>query len=222
MICVSLIYTYTYFLQFKSEFGSKGFMIWATFSSWSCFCWLYRASLSWAAKDIINLILVLTIWWCPGIESSLVLMEDGVYYDQCNLLAKLCYPLPCFILYSGAKLACHTKYLLTSYFYIPVPYDEKDIFLVLVLKGLVGLHRTVQLQLLQRYWLGHRLGLMWYWMVCLGNEQRSFCRFWDCIQVLHFRLFCWLWWLLHFLYGILANSIDIMVIWVKFTHSSPF
>ena len=29
---------------------------------------------------------------------------------------------------------------------------------MLVLKGLVGLHRTVQLQLLQR-WLGHRLGL---------------------------------------------------------------
>ena len=23
-------------------------------------------------------------------------------------------------------------------------------------------------------------------MVCLGNEQRSFCHFWDCIQVLHF------------------------------------
>ena len=29
---------------------------------------------------------------------------------------------------------------------------------MLVLKGLVGLHRTVQLQLLQHYWLGHRLG----------------------------------------------------------------
>ena len=28
---------------------------------------------------------------------------------------------------------------------------------MLVLKGLVGLHRTVQLQLLQRYWLGHSL-----------------------------------------------------------------
>ena len=28
---------------------------------------------------------------------------------------------------------------------------------MLVLKGLVGLPRTVQLQLLQRYWLGHRL-----------------------------------------------------------------
>ena len=40
---------------------------------------------------------------------------------------------------------------LTSYFCIPVPYNEKDIFFgVLVIKGLVGLHRTVQLQLLQR------------------------------------------------------------------------
>ena len=28
---------------------------------------------------------------------------------------------------------------------------------MLVLEGLVGLHRTVQLQLLQRYWLGHTL-----------------------------------------------------------------
>ena len=68
---------------------------------------------------------------------------------------------------------------------------QNHLFLVLVLKGLVDLHRTVQLQLLQCYWLGHRLGLLWYWMVCLGNEQRSSCRFWDCIQVLHFGLFCW-------------------------------
>ena len=35
----------------------------------------------------------------------------------------------------------------------------------------------------------------------LANEQRSFCRFWDCIQVLHFGLFCWPWWLLHFFWG---------------------
>ena len=61
------------------------------------------------------------------------------------------------------------------------------LFWVLVLKGLVGLHRSVWLQLLQHYWSGHRLGLLWYWMACLGNEQRSFCRFWDCIQVVHFR-----------------------------------
>ena len=30
---------------------------------------------------------------------------------------------------------------------------------MLVIKGLVGLHRTIQLQLLQHYWLGHRLGI---------------------------------------------------------------
>ena len=43
----------------------------------------------------------------------------------------------------------------------PVPYNEKDIFFeVLVLEGLVGLHRTIKLQLLQHYWSGHRLGLL--------------------------------------------------------------
>ena len=85
----------------------------------------------------------------------------------------------------------------------------------------LGLHRTIQLQLLQRYSLGNRLELLWYWMVCLGNQQRLFCRFWDCIQVLHFRIFCWPWWL-HSSEGFLPTVVDIMVIWVKFTHSSPF
>ena len=49
------------------------------------------------------------------------------------------------------------------------------LFLVLVLGGLLGLYRTDQLQLLQHQWLGHRLELCW--IVCLGNEQRSFCFF---------------------------------------------
>ena len=96
------------------------------------------------------------------------------------------------------------------------------LFWVLVLEGLVGLHRTVQLQLLQSYWLEHRLRLPWYWMICLGNEQRSFCRFWDCIQVCISDSF-----VDHDGYsisskGFLPAVVDIMVIWVKFTHSSPF
>ena len=53
-------------------------MIWATISSRSCFCWMYRASSSLAAKYIISLILVLTIWWCPYVELSLVLLEENV------------------------------------------------------------------------------------------------------------------------------------------------
>ena len=80
---------FPHFVQFQSEFGNKEFMIWATVSSQSCFCWLYRASPSLAAKDIISLTLVLTIWWCPCVESSLVLLEEGVCYDQCIFLAKL-------------------------------------------------------------------------------------------------------------------------------------
>ena len=58
-------------------------MIWATVSSWSCFCWRYKASPSLAAKHIINLISVLTIWRCPCVEPSLVLWEEGVCHDQC-------------------------------------------------------------------------------------------------------------------------------------------
>ena len=41
------------------------------------------------------------------------------------------------------------------------PLNEKGIFFgVLILEDLVGLHRTVQLQLLQHSWLGQRLGLL--------------------------------------------------------------
>ena len=66
-------------------------------SSWSepwsapglIFFWLYRASPSLAAKNIINLISLLTIWWCQCVEPSLVLLKEGVCNDQCVLLAKL-------------------------------------------------------------------------------------------------------------------------------------
>ena len=71
---------FPYFLQFKCEFGNKEFMVCATVSSWSCFCWLCRNFPSLAAKNIINLVSALTIWWCPCVESSLVLLEEGVCY----------------------------------------------------------------------------------------------------------------------------------------------
>ena len=63
--CVSIC-GFLYFLQFKSEFGNKELMIWATVNSQSCFCWLYRASPSSAVKNIISLVSVLTIWWWPS------------------------------------------------------------------------------------------------------------------------------------------------------------
>ena len=161
-------------------------MIWATVSSQSCFCWLYRTSLSSATKNIINLISVVTIWWYPCVESSRVVGRGCLLWPVCSLgkclfcPASFCTPRPNFPITPGIS------WLPTFTFQSPIM--KRTYFLVLVLEGLVGLHRTIQLQLLQHYWLGHRLGLLWYWMVCLGSEQRSFCRFWDCIQVLHFRL----------------------------------
>ena len=75
------------------------------------------------------------------------MLLEGVCYDQCVLLEKLSQPLPCSILYSKAKLACYSRYPLTSYFCIPIRYDEKE-FLVLALEVLIDLYRTVQLQFL--------------------------------------------------------------------------
>ena len=118
-----------------------------------------------------------------------------------------------------AIFACYSRCFLTFYFCIPVPYNEKDIFFGCYLKGLVGLHRTVQLQLLQRYWLGHRLGLLWYWMVCLGNRDHSVvfeitsksCISDSFVNYDGYSISS---------KGLLPTVVDIMVIWVKFTHSS--
>ena len=170
-------------------------MIWATVSSQSCFCWLYRASPSLAAKYIIILISVLTIWWCPCVEFSCVVGRRCLLRPVRSLGQTL---LAFALLHSvlQGQICLLLRVFLDFLLLHSSPLWWKwHLFWVLVLKGLIGLHRTIQLQLLQHYWLGHRLGLLWYWMVCLGNEQRSFCCFWDCI---HFRLFCWLWWLLHF------------------------
>ena len=51
---------------------------------------------------------------------------------------------------------------------------KKTSFGVLVLKDLVGLHRTIQLQLLQHYWLGHRLDYCNIeWFVLEMNRDHS-------------------------------------------------
>ena len=172
-------------------------MIWDTVSSQSCFWWLYRASPTLAAKNIINVTSVLTIWWRPCVEFSLVLLEESVWYDQC-ILGKtlLAFDMLHFVLQGQICLLLQVS--LDFLFLNQSLVMKRTSLLGVSSRGLLGLHRTVQLQLPQHYLSGHSLGLLWYWMVCLVKEQRSFCLFWDCIQVLHFRLFCWLWRLLHF------------------------
>ena len=77
---------------------------------------------------------------------SFVVEGGGWLWPVCSLGRTL---LAFALLHSKAKLACYSRYLLTFYFRIPVPYDEKDILLcVLSSRSLVGLQKTVQLQLL--------------------------------------------------------------------------
>ena len=101
-------------------------------------------------------------------------------------------------------------------------YRKEHPFWVLVLEGLVGLHRTVELQLLQHYWLRHRLGLPWYWVVCLGNDRdhstvfetvSKYCISESFVDYDGYSISS---------KGFLSTVVDIMVIWVKFPLSSPF
>ena len=193
----------------------------ATRCSWSvsnCFNRQYRTFPSLDAKNIINLILVLTIWWCPCVE-SLGLLEKDVCYDQrVHLTKPLDFALLHFLLQGQTCLLSLDFVLLHS---SPLWWKE-HLFLVLLLEGVGSLHRFSQLQFLQHQLLGHRLGLLWYWMICPGKKPRSFCHFWDCIQLLHFGLSCWLWGLLHFFKGFFPTVVDRMVIWIKFILSHPF
>ena len=149
---------------------------------------------------MISLISVLTIWWCPCLLSTLSLvllkrifvMTSAFSWQNSDSLypASFCSP--------GPNLP-----IIPGVFWLPTfafqsPMTKRTSFSVLALKRLVGLHKTIWLRLLQQQWLGHRLGLPWCSVVCLGNKLRSCCHFWDCTQVLHFELLCWLWGLLHF------------------------
>ena len=81
-------------------------------------------------------------------------LEKGVYYDKCVSWQNSVSLCPASFCTTRPNLPVIPDIsLLFSIFFnfcIPVLYDEKDFFfLVLVLGDLVGLQRTIQLQLLQ-------------------------------------------------------------------------
>ena len=98
---------------------------------------------------------------------------------------------------------------------------------MVVLKGLVGLHRTIQLQLLQHYWLGQvipKYDLDYCdieWFALETNRDRSvifeitpkYCISdsfvdYECCSISS--------------KGFLTTVVDKMVICIEFSHSSPF
>ena len=148
-------------------------MIWVTVSSWSCFCWLYRASFS--------------IFGCKGYNQS-DFCVDHLVMSMCQIFScvvgrgcllwpvhslgktLLTFALLHFVLQGQICLLLQVSLDFLLLHSRPL-WWKGHLFWVLVLEGLIGHHRTVQL--LQHYWLGHRLGLLWYWMVCLGNRDNS-------------------------------------------------
>ena len=150
-------------------------MIWATVRFWSCFLWLYRASQS-SCKEYNQ-----SDFGIDHVVMSMCRIVSCVVGRGCVLwpvrsLRKmlLAFALLHFVLQGQVCLLLQVTLDLLLLHSSPLSW-KGHLFLVLVLAGLVGLHRTVQL--LQHYWLGHRLGILWYWMINLGNEQRSFYMF---------------------------------------------
>ena len=153
-------------------------MIWAAVCSQSCFCWLYRASPSLTAKNIIHLILVFAIWWCPSMCRVLCFwkrmfaMTSAFSWQNCISLcpASFCTPR------SNLPVTPVISWLPTFSLQFPVM-KKTSFFVVVILGNLLGLYTNVQLQLPWHQWLWHRLGLLWSWMVCLEDEVKSSCHF---------------------------------------------
>ena len=126
-------------------------MVWATVSSRSCFCWLYRASPSLAAKNIISLISILTIWWCPCIVFSCVVGTGCLLWPVHSLGKTL---LAFALLHSvlQGQICLLLQVFLNFLLLHSCPLQWKGhLFWVLILEWLAGLHRSIQLQLLQHY-----------------------------------------------------------------------
>ena len=104
--------------------------------------------------------MVVNLEWFPGVllfiictqsVSRSVIMSD--FWDPMNWSpSSFCIPR------TNLPVTPGVSWLPTFAFQSPIM--KRTSFFVLVLEGLVGLQRTIQLQLLQHYWLGHRLGLL--------------------------------------------------------------
>ena len=169
-------------------------MIWATVSSRSCSCWLSRASSSSAAKNIINLILVLAIWWCLCVESSIVLSEESVCYE-CILLTKLLdFALFHFVLQDQTCLLLQVSLDFQLLHSSPL-WWVGYLFLVSVLGGIVGLHRIIQLHLLQHCsWGVDYCDVEWFAL----ETNRDHSVIFEMASKFCISDSCWPWWLFHF------------------------
>ena len=99
------------------------------------------------------------------------------------------------------------------------PRMKRTSFLVLVLEGPVGLHRTIQLQLLQHYWLGIDCDIEWFALETNRDHSVIFeispkyCILASFVDYDGYSISS---------KGFQPTVVDIMAIWVKITDRSSF
>ena len=156
------------------------FMIWAIVGYQSCFCWLYRASPSSDAKNIISHFGIDHLVMSMYRVVSCVVGRGRLLRPVCSLGKTLLTLALLHFVFQG-KIYLLLQVSPNSYFCIPVPYDAKDIFFfffgVSVRRSCRSSQNCSASSVLV---VGHRLGLLWCRMLCLGNEWRSFSCFWNC------------------------------------------
>ena len=121
-------------------------MIRATVSFWYCFCWLYWAAPSLTAKDIINLISILTRYLLMPMCSviSCVVRRGCLLWLVCSFgkTVSLC-PASFCTPRSNVPVTPVLSWIPTFAWKELLLWWKEHLFLVLVLEGLIGLHRTV-------------------------------------------------------------------------------
>ena len=179
-------------------------MIWARVSSWSFSFFFF-----FFFPDGIELLLywlqrIWSVWfqyWPSGevhVSSRLLCCWERVFamtsafswqYSFSLFPASFCTPRP------NLPVTQSVSWLPTFAFQSPIM--KRTSFWVLVLEGLVGLHRTIQLQLLQHYCWGMDLDYFdTKWFTLETNRDHSLI--FEIASKYCISNSCWLWWLLHF------------------------
>ena len=132
-------------------------------------------------KNIINWILVMTIWWCPCVKLSLDLLERTFVMTRCFLgKTLLVFVLLYFVLQGQTCLLLQVSLDFLLLHSSPL-WWKGHLVLVLVPEGLLGLHRTINFSFFSISLWGIDLNYSAI-DICLGNEPRLFCHFWDCTK----------------------------------------
>ena len=116
---------FPYFCQFQSVFSNNKFMVWAKVSFQSSFCWLYRASPSCCKEynqsdfGVDHLVMSMCRVFC-------VVGRGYLLWPACSL-GKILLAFALLPSVFQGQICLLSRCFLTSYFCIPVPYNEKDL-----------------------------------------------------------------------------------------------